>query len=236
MGLIQYLILFSAPIIGGLIAYNVSQTSLQKHIKTIIAFSGAYLLGISILHLLPEAYLGNHHVYGKYVLIGFFIQLILEQFSTGIEHGHMHVHEKINFSKVMAIMLGLSIHSLLEGIPLSTNFKAHDITHGLLYGIAIHKIPAAFALVSVLSHSTFKKSYSLLFLIIFALLTPLAATFAHYFSFIHEYTSLIMGIVSGSFLYIATTILFESSNTSHQFSIIKILAILAGVICSMLTS
>ena len=51
---------------------------------------------------------------GIFILIGFIIQMFLEYFSQGIEHGHFHKKNIIPIS----IMLSVCLHALLEGIPL----------------------------------------------------------------------------------------------------------------------
>ena len=63
---------------------------------------------------------------GIYILAGFFIQLLLEFFSTGIEHGHAHIHshdKKIPFS----VLAGLFIHSMLEGMPIRSEEHTSEL-------------------------------------------------------------------------------------------------------------
>ena len=79
--------------------------------KLLIAFSGAYLFAITVLHLIPEIYHTNTDgIYiGLFILIGFFLQIILEHFSQGIEHGHEHEH--LHGSVPVSMMIGLCIHA-----------------------------------------------------------------------------------------------------------------------------
>ncbi len=235
-GLLNNIIIFVAPVIGGAFAISISK---KVDIKLFIALSGAYLLSISILHLLPEAYHNDHLTTGRYILIGFFIQVVLEQLSSGIEHGHTHLHKHGGRSFVLPIMLGLSFHAFIEGLPLGEHHHGEHNHMPLVLGIALHKIPAAFALVTVFRHENLSRQKIVLLLFLFALITPMTSFVSAQLGFSdwvgHKYMGLLMGLVVGSFLHISTTILFESSTESHQFSVTKILAILAGVLLALIT-
>ena len=86
------------------------------------------------MHLLPELFWQNTtENIGLYILAGFLIQILLEYFSQGIEHGHFHKGNIIPFS----VLLSLCLHALFEGIPLAGHL--HDHAHNsLLYGIVLH--------------------------------------------------------------------------------------------------
>ena len=108
MNPITYLVLFSSVIFGALIVRFFKAQS-ENRLKLLIAFSGAYLFAITVLHLIPEIYHTNTdgRYIGLFILTGFFIQIILEHFSQGIEHGHTHLQGSIPLS----MLLGLCIHA-----------------------------------------------------------------------------------------------------------------------------
>ena len=234
MSLTNYIVLFLSVFIGAFIAFYFKNIS-NKTTKLFISFSGAYLFSITVLHLMPETFTNeNNHVIGLFVLIGFFIQIILEHFSQGVEHGHGHIHGTIP----MSIMIGLCIHSFIEGMPLGTphHNHIHDHTHeSLLSAIVLHKIPVAIVLTHMLIQSKMSKVRILLFVVIFALTTPLGSFFSQYISNISGYYHEIMAIVIGIFLHISTTILFESSE-GHHFNSQKILAIILGTSIALLST
>src|SRR3546814_1205558 len=74
----------------------------------------------------------------------FAFQIILEQFSGGIEHGHIHIHDPTP-AFPYAIMVSLCVHAFLEAMPLQGHHHEE-----LLWGISLHHIPAAFVLGSIL--------------------------------------------------------------------------------------
>jgi zinc and cadmium transporter len=218
----------------------------QSWLKIILAFSGAYLFTLTIIHILPDVLMGSSdpHTVGYYVLAGFFLQLVLEIFSQGIEHGHMHLHahEKSNNSVPFLLLLSLTIHSFLEGSILLENRAVAPHSHlsesfyQVLAGIAIHHIPAAFALMTILVFrlNNFAKAFA--YLLIFAIASPLGILFSNYI--IPEQLqegnafTILSGLVAGNFLHISTTILFETS-PEHRFNRNKILATLAGALLAL---
>ena len=230
MQLTMFIELFLSVIISGLSVLYININA--KNLKLILSFSGAFLFAISTLHLIPEIYSSNTPNIGVYVLVGFFIQILLEFFSEGIEHGHIHIHKHNHGHNVFpyTMMIGLSIHSFLEGMPLAnTNNHTHQ---SLLIGIILHNIPIAIALMTMLIKSNIKSQTAVLWLILFALITPLG-TFTSYaidaniIGNLSSYFDRIMAVVVGIFLHISTTILFESSE-NHRFNLIKFLMILLG--------
>lgn len=248
----QYLLLMGLPIIGGALAYVVPNS--QKHLRLLLTFSGAYLFGITILHLLPAAYAEPSFQVGLFILLGFVMQLLLDLLSHGVEHGHLHLHEKESPPPYMAlsIMVGLSIHAFLEGIPLTgVELAGHGHQHmpagdhteilPLLWGIALHKIPAAFALMAILTHGKMSRLMCWICLLIFSLMSPLAAFITSWISEhataqILTYIPYVFGLVIGSFMHISTTILFEVGTPVHnRFNVGRWLSIVLGLGLAVLT-
>lgn len=219
-----------------------------KWLKMALAFSGAYLFTITIIHLLPDVLINNRnpHLVGYWVLAGFFLQLVLEIFSHGVEHGHMHSHGHKHVGTMPFLLLGsLFIHSFLEGSILVEGNDRH-VGHShdgnnfyvVLLGIAIHHVPAAFALMSVLLSriGSFKKAF--LWLLIFAIGAPLGIIVSNMLLAQQVGSGMVFtaltGLVAGNFLHISTTILFETS-PDHRFNRNKLLATLFGLALALLT-
>ncbi len=200
----------------------------HKILKLVLSFSGAYLFGITVLHLIPDAYHGNDNYVGVFILVGFIFQIVLEQFSDGIEHGHMHKHAHNLAVFPIGIMISLCLHAFLEGMPLAQGNQDQ-----LVYGIALHHIPAAFALGTVLLTNKQGRNKTIFFILLFAVMAPAGYFFSNALSTgdignLQHYFNRIMGVVIGIFLHISTTILFESS-ADHRFNMRKMIAVLLGV-------
>lgn len=198
-----------------------------KIVQLLLSFSGAYLLSITVLHLLPEVYHTQNASIGIYILLGLLIQLILDFFTKGAEHGHIHIHNKNTFPWVL--LISLSIHAFMEGIPLA-NF---DHSHSLLWAIVIHKIPIAIILATFFVQSDNKKIYAIFFLTVFSLMTPLGNISGEYLTIFSTYKNEITALIIGVFLHISTTILFESSK-EHSFNLLKFVSVLVGIIVALL--
>jgi len=223
----ELILLFSSAFLGGTGVFFFKKDN-QNRLKLVLSFSGAYLFAITILHLMPDVYSSGDHQIGLFILGGFLLQIVMEQFSEGIEHGHIHKHSHQHYVFPLGIMLSLCLHAFLEGMPL-----AQGQHNELVFGIALHHIPAAFALGSVLMQNNLSKSYVLTLLVIFALMSPLGYLLSYQIGQgsmgnIDIYFDNIMGVVIGIFLHISTTILFESS-VDHKFNLKKMAAVLMGV-------
>ena len=201
-------------------------------LKLLIAFSGAYLLSITALHLLPEVFTGDDGAYfGSFVLVGFFIQVMLEYLSGGIEHGHTHTHRSAGLP--VGLMIGLCLHAFLEGMPLGGGDAGDSHTHGLeplLLGIVLHKYPVAMVFLAMLLNSGLAKAKAFGLLAVFAAMAPLG-TLLSGVEMVDQYNRESLAIVIGIFLHVSTTILFESSE-GHRFNAYKMIAIAAGLALS----
>ena len=228
MNALSIVLLFGSVMAGGFLVdfFNIKK---NKNIQLLLTFSGAYLLAMSLLHLIPELF-SNKHItsIGLLVLIGFLIQIILEFFSQGIEHGHLHKENSITFS----VLISLCLHALIEGIPLAEDLHHHH--NSLLTGIVLHKIPVSIVLMTFFLKSKMSKQKAYSLLVLFALMSPIGVFAGDLLSLIGNYQREITAIVTGIFLHISTTILFESTN-NHEFSVQKILAIITGALIVFLS-
>lgn len=244
----EYLTLFMSVICGGGIAFYYQRNN-KALLQLMLSFSGAYILGISVLHLMPTVFSGEQKHIGLWILAGFFVQLILEQFSGGVEHGHIHAPHDGRGRFAIQVMIGLCLHAFLEGMPLGGAYEElqqhvhHGHTHShqhLLWGIVLHKAPAAFALVLLFNLSGFKPAKVAAALVFFAMMSPMGAATAAFFEsrglLTANHQLIIVALVIGSFLHIATTILFETDNSQHhRIPIRKLIAISIGIGLAILT-
>lgn len=204
-----------------------------------LIFAGAYLFGITVVHIIPELFTTTVSPIraGIFVLAGFYLQQLLEYLTSGVEHGHLHTpHGDHAHSSGMAISLlvGLSIHSLLEGSLLGHPTEtANGSSWPLLLGIILHKTPAAFAMMTVLLCQFKKSNRPWIYLFIFALASPAGLVLSESAELSPMYSEILFALVCGSFLHISTTIVFESS-PQHKFKISRILISILGAVLAIL--
>ena len=216
----SYLLPILAVGIGVLLAF-ITQQNKTSYTKLLLSFSGAFLLALTLFDLLPEVY---HHLDAKTtglcIMGGILLQIILEFFSKGAEHGHVHIHkDETDFPWLLFI--SLCLHSFLEGFPIHEH-------NDMVYGVLIHKIPIAALISAFLLQSNFSKVQIISFLMVFTAMTPLGTFISNTSEISTDYLTMINAIVIGIFFHISTTILFESSE-GHKFNLSKLIAIILGV-------
>jgi len=238
--LVNTLILFLSAFSGGLLFLAVPAFRTVRF-KNILMLAGSYLFSITIIHILPDVYIDypNPVFIGIFILAGFFLQLILAFFSRGVEHGHIHAHSPetenspFHTAEVTSLMLGLGVHSFLEGMILAQppDPAFNHGTAGILLGIVLHKVPAAFSLMALFYYAHLGRKKSILNLLLFSLASPAGLLFNNFINqqsgLPGHYVSMLYGVVAGTFLYISTTIFFETS-PGHHFHPRKLLYAFAG--------
>ncbi|WP_027125199.1 ZIP family metal transporter [Gelidibacter mesophilus] len=221
----QYFLPFIAVIIGVLLVM-VFKHKKSNYTKLLLSFSGAFLLALTLFDLLPEVY---EHLDAKqtglFIMLGILMQILLEFFSKGAEHGHVHIHkDETGFPWVLFI--SLCIHSFLEGFPIHQH-------NDMVYGVLIHKIPVAALITTYLVESKFTTRQIVGFLVTFAIMTPFGTLVSNTVPFVGDYLFFINAVVIGIFFHISTVILFES-NENHRFNLSKLVLIALGILVAYL--
>ncbi|TGD59416.1 ZIP family metal transporter [Flavobacterium humi] len=215
----NYILPLLSVLLGYFIAISLKPKG-KKNLKLLLAFSGSFLLSLTVIHLLPEIYESHHHNIGIYIMVGILFQIILEFFSKGAEHGHVHGHGKMT-QIPWALFISLCLHALLEGFPVGHH-------HDLAIGIAIHHLPIAIILTTFFLNAELNKIALFLFMLTFAVMTPLGTWVSDSFPALTQYYAEITAVVIGILFHISSTIIFESSE-GHKFNIAKISMIILGV-------
>jgi zinc transporter ZupT len=212
------------PLVSVLLGFSIAlwlKPQDKKNLKLLLAFSGSFLLSLTVMHLLPEVYESGNTKVGIFIMIGILFQIILEFFSKGAEHGHVHGHDKLT-QMPWLLFISLCIHALLEGFPVGHH-------HNLAIGIAIHHFPIAIILTAFFIQAELNKTALFLFMLAFAVMTPLGTLVSDTFPILNEYYTEITAVVIGILFHISSTIIFESSE-GHKFNIAKISMIVLGIV------
>jgi len=229
-----YLIPLLSVVFGYIMALILKPEN-KKNLKLLLAFSGSFLLSLTVMHILPEVYEGLHdhdhsvgeHMHnnpvGLFIMAGIIFQIVLEYFSKGAEHGHVHSHKNEHeHSMPWLLFISLCIHALLEGMPVSHH-------HDMAWGIAIHHFPIAIILTAFFINSGLNKTAIMLFMLAFAVMTPLGTLVSGQLQFVSNYHTEISAVVVGILFHISSTIIFESGE-NHKFNLAKLMVIILGVI------
>jgi zinc transporter ZupT len=216
----NYLLPLFSVLIGYVIALFLKPKS-KTNLKLLLAFSGSFLLSLTVMHLLPDVYESHDHNIGLFIMVGILFQIILEFFSKGAEHGHVHGHEKM-YHIPWLLFISLCIHAFLEGFPVSHH-------HNLAVGIAIHHLPIAIILTLFFVNAKLDKKAIFAFMLTFAVMTPLGTIISDYLPLLNDYYTEITAVVIGILFHISSTIIFESSE-GHKFNVAKVSMIIFGVV------
>lgn len=212
------------PLLSVLFGYGIAlfvQPKSKKNLKLLLAFSGSFLLSLTVMHLLPEVYKSENKTIGVFIMVGILFQIILEFFSKGAEHGHVHGHDKIA-NMPWLLFVSLCLHAFLEGFPVGHH-------HDLAIGIAIHHLPIAVILTTFFMHAELNRKALFLFMFAFAIMTPLGTYFSEKVTYLNQYYNELTAVVIGILFHISSTIIFESSE-GHKFNVAKVSMILFGMI------
>ncbi|TWP28730.1 zinc permease [Apibacter muscae] len=229
----EYVVLIVAVIIGAIIAYFFQNN--HRFSKKLLMFSAGLLLAITVLDMFPTLYSSHEKVNaGLWVIVGVFLQLLLEGLSKGIEHGHVHTHSHGQVDSIvpLSVMLGLFIHSFLEGAPIEAHHHGHSHEHSnILWALSIHKISETIVLSTFVFSLKIKNLYKFLILVLFAISAPIGTLVGSIIP--NKYFPEIIGIVSGIFLHISSVIIFES-NEKHNLNFQKLFLVFMGMLVGYL--
>ena len=190
--------IFAAAIIGG----KLSELGRMTHtrIQIVMSLVAGFILGMAVFHLLPhslERIEGHEGIFAAavWMVLGMVAMVILlrvfqfHQHDLSAEagdlyggHGHDrdddHGHVGISASSLLGIVLGLSLHTVTEGVALGASVK---IDEGLLPGLAVfiaimlHKPLDAYSIIGMMQSAGYSLRTRNLANVAFALLCPLVA-------------------------------------------------------------
>ena len=207
--------LLSGIMFIGAFGFGYIPLSLELSSKRLIQFTAVgagVLIASAFLVIIPEGMeimeqnAVEPSILGMAILGGFALMLILEIF--GLPHAVHHDEDKDLLG--LSATFGLLIHGAVDGLAVGASISSSTET-GLIVFVAImlHKGPAAFGLSSFLQHIKIDKQKSQLYLLMFAISSPIMAI-ATFFILkdttlaTDENIGLALMFSAGTFIYVAT--------------------------------
>ncbi len=218
----------------GIFTLSLSNKLLKKSLLFLVSFAAGALFGDVFIHLLPELTeeIGFNLTVTFSLLAGILIFFILEKFL----HWH-HCHDKDCkvHNKPLAFMnlAGDALHNFIDGILIAGSYLV-SIPLGIATTIAVifHEIPQEIGDFGVLLHSGFSKAKALGFNFLISLTAFLGAILTFFIGpLIENFTSYIIPLTAGGFLYIAGSDLIPElhKETKISSSILQFLGIILGI-------
>ena len=207
--------LLSGIMFIGAFGFGYVPLSLELSSKRLIQFTAVgagVLIASAFLVIIPEGMeimeenAVEPSILGMAILGGFALMLILEIF--GLPHAVHHDEDKDLLG--LSATFGLLVHGAADGLAVGASVSSSTET-GLIVFVAImlHKGPAAFGLSSFLQHIKIEKQKSQMYLLLFAISSPIMAI-ATFFILkdttlaTDENIGLALMFSAGTFIYVAT--------------------------------
>ena len=188
----------------------------QNRLLGLLAFAAGVMLGAAFFHMLPEAIHQGGYAAFVVVPVGFVSFFLLERYllvHACEEPPDCPDHTHGN-TLGMTALIGLSIHTLLDGVALGS---ATTQGIGLLAFIAIlaHKIPSSVSLAAILKSEGHTHAGMLGRTAVFGLMVPLGAglyLLANSWVKMGAFSSYALAFSAGTFLYISVSDLLPHIN------------------------
>ena len=222
--------------VGALILY-LNEKVLNKFLMILVSLSAGALMGDAFFHLIPESLklvgFDERLILFSflYVILGFCMLFILEQFIQW-HHHHSIEHPEIKpFSYLILVSDGL--HNFIDGLIIAASFGV-SVTVGVATTIAVmaHEIPQELGDFGILIYAGFKKGKAL-FLNFLSAVSAVLGGMVGFFVLekIDSSTAFLLPIAAGSFIYIAAADLVPElkAKTSIKDSLSHFAIFLLGI-------
>jgi len=241
MGPVLQLAIFSAVILAGTLAGAMVPLRVrgQHRLTTFLAFAAGVMLGAAFFHMLPEAFHGGGYAVFTFVPVGFLVLFVLERYVL------VHVCEeppdcqehKHGGAMGLAAFLGLSVHTLFDGVALASA-TWENVGSVAFVAILAHKIPSSLSLAAILKSEGRGPGRILLYTVFFGLMVPIGAAVYLAIQSMFQLESVAaraLAFSAGSFLYIAVSDLLPHVNRHGKQGRLKnVLSLVAGLLAMFL--
>lgn len=216
----------AVSLIGVVGAYSLINFFVKSHSKimVLVSFAAGSMIAVSFFDLLPTAIAGHGNIMlmMEFLVLGFVIFLMLEK---AFFYYHCHEENCERHTSVKLVMVGDSVHNLLDGVAIAASFLVSPaLGLATTLAIIIHEVPQEVGDMGVLVHSGFSNTKAL----VFNLLSGLFAVFGgvvgfYYLHRFETYIPYILALTAGGFIYIAAADLLPEihaeSDTRTKISI-----------------
>lgn len=230
ISLILGMIAALADVAGGLVL--VRARGVERYLRYFVALGAGFLMATALIEMTPESLKLNPQLGPILIMAGYCVVHLLEH--TISSHFHFgeetHGHELVSKRTGNAVMAGLSVHALFDGVAIGSGFVVSKWLGVLIFlAILLHKAPEGFTMASVMLASGRSRTMAL-----YSAIALAAATLAGVLiiELVPSWLPYGLPISAGVALYVAATDLVPEVN--HEPGIRMALVFFAGVAAFLL--
>ena len=216
----------------GVITLAIKDKLLHKIIFYLLGFSAGALIGGAFLHILPEAIERlNSTVVFYYVILGIVLFFLMERY---FHWRHCHEGNCSIHAFTYLNIAGDAVHNFFDGLMIAASFiVSFKMGLATTAAIILHEIPQELGDFGVLVYGGFSRRKALFFNFISALTAVLGALTGYFIAdLVHGFTSFVMPLTAGGFIYIATSDLIPElhKESNQKKATLAFVAFLCGII------
>lgn len=204
----------------------------SKNIAYFISFAAGVLISVSFIHIIPKSISMNQRA-PIYLLVGFMGMYLINRFINTMV---CHDHNCDNLAIGVIPMIGIGIHSFLDGVIYSVTFNVSIFTGAITaLGMVLHEFPEGIVTFLLLQKAGFPRKKSVFFAFLAAALSTPVGTLVS-FPFIHSIRQtdlgLLLSISAGALMYVGATHLLPAVEKEPKKY--TILSLLAGILIAVI--
>ena len=187
----------------------------QEYAIHFISFAAGVMLATAFVHLVPKSTELYPHA-AVMVLLGMLTFYVVQNIMTL----HPCHDEECEIHRLgMLALVGLTLHSLLDGVVIAVGFET-STRLGLVTTLAVilHELPEGISTTGILLYSNEKRSRVLIYSIIVAIATPAGAMISYLLlrGISEHVLGALIALAAGSFIYIAAADLIPETHKSQS--------------------
>ena len=140
-----------ADVAGGLVL--VRARGVERYLRYFVALGAGFLMAVALLEMAPESLRLNSRLGPILIMAGYCIVHLLEH----TINSHFHYGEETHHGELVtrhtgnAVLVGLSVHALFDGVAIGSGFVVSNWLGWLIFlAIFLHKAPEGFTMASVM--------------------------------------------------------------------------------------
>ena len=207
-----------------------------RNVAHFMSFAAGVLITVSLMHILPEAYDMNSQA-PLLVLIGFMALYISNRI---LDKYRFHGKEQNQITIGLIPMIGIGIHSFLDGVIYSVTFNVSIFTGVLAaIGMVLHEFPEGIVTFVLLKRGGLSQKKAIIWAFLAAAVSTPLGTLVSY-PFIHRIDRKVLGLMlafsAGALLYVGATHLLPAvDNEDREFTSLSLLGGIAVAVIIVLS-